>query len=123
MTRDHLLGWHHRAQLIADSMPASFNPNAPRLVRVPLPESARASDVDPAKAGKPAPAPASTPAAALGEWIDMHEGMPNAEAGSYEWLLKANGRAERPGHTSLLALFVPSEFPYYQYRLLPQESA
>lgn len=48
MTHDCRLGLHHAAQLIANRIPASFNPNAPRLVRVPLPENARALDVDPA---------------------------------------------------------------------------
>lgn len=48
MTRDHLLGWHHAAQLIADSMPAPVKPCPVRLV--PVTERVGAADVDPVKA-------------------------------------------------------------------------
>jgi hypothetical protein len=44
-TRDHILGWHHAAQLIADSMPAPVKPCPPRLV--PVTERIGAADVDP----------------------------------------------------------------------------
>lgn len=46
MTRDHLLGWHHHAQLIADSMPAPIRPSPVRLV--PVTERVGVADVDPA---------------------------------------------------------------------------
>lgn len=53
MTRDHLLGWTHAAQFIADSMPASVRPCPVRLV--PVTECVGVADVDPApKASKPA---------------------------------------------------------------------
>lgn len=48
MTRDHLLGWHHHAQLIADSMPAPVKPCPVRLV--PVAERVGIADVDPVKA-------------------------------------------------------------------------
>jgi len=48
MTRDHLLGWHHHAQLIADSMPAPLKPCPVRLV--PVTECVGVADVDPVKA-------------------------------------------------------------------------
>lgn len=54
MTRDHLLGWHHAAQLIADSMPAPVKPCPVRLV--PVTERVGVSDVDP----EPNPAKAAT---------------------------------------------------------------
>lgn len=47
-TRDHLLGWHHHAQLIADSMPAPVRPCPVRLV--PVTELVGIADVDPVKA-------------------------------------------------------------------------
>lgn len=47
MTRDHLLGWHHAAQLIADCMPAPVRPSPVRLV--PVAERIGVADVDPAK--------------------------------------------------------------------------
>jgi hypothetical protein len=48
MTRDHLLGWTHAAQLIADSMPAPVKPCPVRLV--PVTERVGVADVDPVKA-------------------------------------------------------------------------
>jgi hypothetical protein len=74
MTRDHLLGWTHAAQLIADSMPAPVRPCPVRLV--PVTERVGVADVDPAK-------PAAAPAAALGDgWIEWHGGECPVEPGT-----------------------------------------
>jgi hypothetical protein len=50
MTRDHLLGWHNAAQLIADSMPAPVKPCPVRLVPVFEFDRTGIPDVDPVKA-------------------------------------------------------------------------
>jgi hypothetical protein len=77
--RDHILGWHHAAQLIADSMPAPVKPCPVRLV--PVTERVGVSDVDPAKA--PDAAPAAAPAAALGDgWIEWGGGKCPVEPGT-----------------------------------------
>jgi hypothetical protein len=73
-----------------------------------------------APAQKAAPAtPLPVVPNALGDWIDMHDGMPDAQAGAYQWRLKTIMRAESPQHTSLRELFEKHEFPFYQYRLIP----
>lgn len=81
MTRDHLLGWTHAAQFIADNMPDPVRSCPVRLVRAPLSgavaELARWMDTDPAKRAQQAvPEPAAAPAAALGDgWIEWHGGV------------------------------------------------
>jgi hypothetical protein len=49
-TRDHILGWHHAAQLIADSMPAPVKRRPVRLVPVFEFDRTGIPDVDPVKA-------------------------------------------------------------------------
>lgn len=150
-SRDHLLGWTHAAQFIADSMPAPVRPCPVRLV--PVTERVGVADVDPAK--KPA-APKyrcdtcedsgkcfgpiavnggyvegeidcpdcdgeAAPAAALGDWIDCSEYMPDLKVGEYEMRRVAGSYCWTPNFGSLLQT-VGQKYrnPSYQYRLLPK---
>lgn len=64
------------------------------------------------------------PAAALGDWIDMHDGMPDAKAGAYRFRRKTDGGAGAATfHFSLRSLFLRSDYDQFQYRLIPTEAA
>jgi hypothetical protein len=117
-TRDHILGWLHAAQLIADSMPAPVKPCPPRLV--PVTERIGAADVDPMKASKPT--------ALSGGWIE-HDGsrtcpIPEALDGEYE-IRWTDGSIDRSGAAWEWRWHHDDDcqIQLVAYRLIPTEAA
>jgi hypothetical protein len=151
-TRDHILGWHHAAQLIADSMPVPVKPSAARLV--PVTGRIGVPDIDPTKPSNPAKpkhycdtcqdtgrmvglvdggreeemdccdCDGEGPPAALGDgWIDCSADMPDLKVGAYE--MRNVSTEYRWTPNSSLLTTVEREFrdERYQFRLIPTEAA
>jgi hypothetical protein len=134
MTRDHLLGWTHAAQFIADNMPDPVRSCPVRLVRAPLSgavaELARWMDTDPAKRAQQAvPEPAAAPAAALGDgWIEWGGGecpIPKARQGEYQIRFRNGifGRSESMMARDWSWRDSSSDYSIVAYRLLPKGGA
>ncbi len=82
-TLDHILGWHHAAQLIADSMPVPVKPCPVRLV--PVTERVGVADIDPVKATSLKRRAKEVEQAAFQVWLARVRPIGDVESVQQQW--------------------------------------
>jgi hypothetical protein len=84
-TRDHILGWHHAAQLIADNMPVTVKPCPMRLVPVFEFDRTGIPDVDPVKAASLKKRAKEVEQAAFEIWLARVRPSGDVESVQQQW--------------------------------------